>query len=309
MTIRWRSSGILLFFLLGLAACEQHLTSRSGGGECFESADVTVWEDTNGDGVHDADEPPVEGIEIVAFWTGVGTPGILQTATTSVDGVAKLGFIMGGQNDCSGKGIQVGVMTVTGGYRMPSNPAIEMSEVKANNGRVEFGLVPDHIETEAPATSSLLPVTVTPTTEATFAPATASETFAPTQEETNPCEVIMTRTQAEAILGPMPGDPFQLELVGGGSGMLCVFDGALNTASVELHKFTSAADARANFETGAGETGEPVSGIGDKASWNESGLQLSVLRGTITLYIVINVPDHAQEQAIQVAQIAVVRIP
>jgi hypothetical protein len=70
--------------------------------------------------------------------------------------------------------------------------------------------------------------------------------------------------------------------------------------------FTQPSDARADFKQ---YSGEPVSGVGDEAVWNESFLTLAVLRGTVVLSIWMTMKDNAREQAIKIGEIAAVRVP
>lgn len=144
---------------------------------------------------------------------------------------------------------------------------------------------------------------------------TPSVEVSPTEESASQVEFedcdVMTRQQAEAIVGPLLGDPFPLEWIGPDAERtaICIFEGSLNQASVQMLWYSTAAGARQGFTLMTGSGGEPVAGIGDAALWDESQLVLTVVRGAVVVGVQMLAPDQAREQADQIARIAVVRIP
>src|SRR5262245_19929582 len=106
--------------------------------------------------------------------------------------------------------------------------------------------------TEAAEPSATLTTPVEPTVTPTEPLALQTPSPAPTPiatDEPSPTPVpfiacdALSRGQAEAVIGPLDGDPFELENIGPGSGYLglCVFPGQLNTASVEVYQYRDAA--------------------------------------------------------------------
>src|SRR5574341_1404199 len=155
----------------------------------------------------------------------------------------------------------------------------------------------------APTATPPPPPPHTPPPSATPPPPTPDANFAD-------CDVL-TRQQAESILGPLTFDPHPLEWIGPDARRagICIYDGTLNTATISMLWYDSEGDARAAYEMLSGGGGEAIAGIGDAALWNETWLSLYVWRDLITFSVEMTLPDGAREQAIQIGQIAVVRIP
>jgi hypothetical protein len=292
-----------------LAGCRAILNPGVGG-ECFFSATVEVWEDTNGDGVRDSGEEPLPDIQVITLYNGLTER---SDQRTSAAGTAAVGAI---SRSCEWDRYQV-MVVAPAGYDFSTAPQVAFSET-TDGGTILFGLKPTDQATPTvtpviTATAEEASLTATPTAEATLA-ATASSP--PATETPSPdegfagCDV-MTRAQAEAILGPLQSDPRAYAEIGEESGVFesCAFDGALNLVYVGMQRWSSPEEASDVFARRTGGGGEPVAGIGDAATWDASSLSLSVLRGTVLLYVTMTLPDGAREQAIQIAQIAVVRIP
>lgn len=176
--------------------------------------------------------------------------------------------------------------------------------------------------TDVPPTDTPPPTpTDTPSPSATPLPPTSTATATPPPSPT-PTETpfpdanfadcdVLTRQQAESILGPLTFDPHPLEWIGPDARRagICIYDGTLNTATISMLWYDSEGDARAAYEMLSGGGGEAIAGIGDAALWNETWLSLYVWRDLITFSVEMTLPDGAREQAIQIGQIAVVRIP
>lgn len=254
-------------------------------GECFYSATAYVYADEDGDGQPDPGEAPLPDIRLMVVRTNPNDK--LYEGKTGPDGKAEFGAI---SNLCDWENYRVMIIAPEG-RQFSTRSTATFAEVD-NGGSVNFGLQPAPERTAIPSPSPT--AEVSPTAGAAF----------------GACDV-MSKQQAGAILGELSGDPFELEYIGPGPELigLCVFPGKLNTASTELYRFQSEAAARAHFEEFTGGGGEAVDGIADEALWDEGYIRLAVRRGTVTLYISMDTLGSARDQAIQIAQIAVVRVP
>jgi hypothetical protein len=295
MVIMKRDSYVIVLLIPAVAAV---VGCGLFGGECFWRAAAEVWEDTDGDGVRDPGEPPLPNINVIRRYTD--RDEAISEEPTGSDGTVEVSAI---SSSCDWEKYLVTV-ELPPGYTFSTAEQVAFTDVDPGEV-IRFGLKPDQVDTLTPTSEPTQ--TPLPTTEAI-----PTEEPSPTDEAVFRACDVMTRSQAESILGALVADPWELEYVGAGPGVSgpCIFEGALNGASVILTTLGSPEDARVSFDVlSGGGFGEPVSGTGKIALWREGGLELVILSGRYTLSITMTYSEGARDQVIQIGQIAVVRLP
>lgn len=120
------------------------LAAATGGDPCYVEADVSVWEDVDGDGVRDPDELPMRDVTVGFIRSGEEFP-TYDLRTTGYDGTTKLGFVLGGPDGCEPDGHRIGVIRPPSGF-LANEVAFDASgggEAVAVSIGVVAGVTPD----------------------------------------------------------------------------------------------------------------------------------------------------------------------
>jgi len=107
--------------------------------ECIVSEDVEVYVDLNRNGRRDADEPPLEGIEVRFFEIDSGRQ-VGETFKTDASGRAAVGFISGG--DCNPDDYEVNLRVFLNDYDADSIMTATLRKLQETEGAYPLGLIP-----------------------------------------------------------------------------------------------------------------------------------------------------------------------
>ncbi|KAA3643794.1 MAG: hypothetical protein DWQ07_16900 [Chloroflexi bacterium] len=123
-----------------------NLEEELQAGECFRSILVEVWEDSNGNGLWDQEEVPVEDISIGLLPPGYRLSELTgeDLASTSAQGKANFGFFVLGDG-CDLTGYRLLLLATPAGFWSPDNQVVDLGEIDtgAETLRFAFALIPD----------------------------------------------------------------------------------------------------------------------------------------------------------------------
>lgn len=125
--------------LPGIESTPTPMTTDPGPDECFQRVLVTVWGDTNADGIQDDNEPPLENVLLMIAPLNSPEDGI--QLSTAANGNAH--FPTRELADCDPSGYQVLFLRQVSGYAFPEDPVVDLAEFDPLRDRVPFGLIPE----------------------------------------------------------------------------------------------------------------------------------------------------------------------
>ena len=270
-------------FLSGCLAQEETPIADQGPEECMDAVKVVVWSDTNGDGVQDADEAPIDGALVMLVPRDDPTSGGLE-GTTPSSGIVH--FPTREMQDCNPHHYQAIFPVQFAGHEFPSDPVIDLDNFNPDSDSVEFGLLPSNDDSAGPPTID----------------------FAG-------CEVF-SESEIVEYIGPLISAPINNASVGEEVGSFegCIYAGSEGTIIISYGPSPGISaqvyydQLRADFPD---EAVEMVSGFSEAAVWINQGEftgTLAVLRGDIV--ITINVSGESPRSiAEEIAPLVIERIP
>lgn len=121
-----------------------HYILRGGSvADCLWQASVTAWVDSNGNGLVEADEPPLSEVKIHLYEAESQLVNLSWPATTDKDGDAQLNIPIPG---CVDTLFEISV-DIPNGYRITTRPRIQVhSDIQESPGKERvyfFGFVAD----------------------------------------------------------------------------------------------------------------------------------------------------------------------
>ncbi len=269
--------------ILDQEAEEMPIISDQGPDHCANAVKVVVWSDINADGLHDENEPPINGARIMlVLREGRSSAGL--EGTTLSNGVVH--FPTRELQDCNPH-LYEAIFTVQfAGHEFPSDPVADLEVFDPIHDTVEFGIVPiDEDNTALPA------------------------------EILSGCDVF-SETEIVELIGPLSSAPMDNSSVGEQVGSFdgCIYAG-VESVIILNYGPSPGIDAQAYFyqllANFPDEAAEMLSGLGETAVWIDQGEfngMLAILRGDIVITISVS-GETPREVAEEIAPLAIERIP